>query len=131
MLETEIRSAVRALRDGSFPVGLRDVTAVCAVPCDPPKLFSLPHWIAGVAASELVVKDRSGDVGKKRVQTPLAKQSPGVRYGAYGATVPFIGEVVLLVDDLLRTGGTLESVAHHLRLAGATKVIGFCATKAT
>ncbi len=108
---------------------LGTVTAVMAVPCNPPKAVSLPHEIAAVAAGALGVPDISSTVVKTR-QTHAAKTHPGMHSDAYEVRQHLGGQFVLLVDDLYHTGATLESVASQVRAVGAAHVVGLCVTKA-
>lgn len=107
---------------------IRLATAVAAVPCNPSKPMSLPHEAARLVAATLGIRDISDQVVKVR-STPPAKLSPQSQVDAYGVHMPLRGHNVLLIDDLLHTGATLESVAVHLRNAGAATVVGMCLTK--
>lgn len=129
-LVNAIRHCVRQLH--RFPPqadALAAVTAVTAVPCYPPKVLSVPHEIAKAAAAELGVPDISPSVVKTR-ETGAAKMSPSLRPDAYQVRGRVVGEHVLIVDDLYRTGATLESVASQVRVAGAERIVGLCVTKA-
>jgi predicted amidophosphoribosyltransferase len=129
-LLTAIRHCVLQLQQLPRRIdALGAVTAVMAVPCNPPKPVSLPHEIAAVAAAALGVPDFSSEVVKTR-QTRAAKTNPGLHSEAYEVRGHLNGEFVLLVDDLYHTGTTLESVALQLRAAGAAHVVGLCVTKA-
>lgn len=130
LLTTAAQHCVRQLR--LFPPradALSAVTAVTAVPCYSPKDVSVPHAVAQAAAHALGVPDISSTVVKTR-ETPAAKSNPGLHPDAYEARVRLDGQYVLLVDDLYRTGTTLESVAVKLRAAGAAHIVGLCITKA-
>lgn len=109
--------------------GLGSVSCVAAVPCNPPKVLSVPHALADVAAVTLAVPDISSEVSKTR-PTDQAKTRAELNPDAYLVGRALQGESVLLVDDLYRTGATLESVAFNLRKAGAAHVVGLCVTKA-
>lgn len=109
--------------------GLAMVTAVAAVPCNPPKAVSVPHRIAAAAAAALGVPDISAAIVKTQ-RTDPAKVHAGLHRNAYRVQTLRPGSSVLIVDDVFRTGATLESVAGQLRAAGATHVVGMCVTKA-
>jgi hypothetical protein len=109
--------------------GLSSVTSVAAVPCNPPKPLSVPHELAAAVAQALGVADVSKSVVKVR-ETTAAKTSTGLHSDCYKVHLNLQGETVLLVDDLIRTGATLESVAINLRKAGCEHVVGICATSA-
>lgn len=128
-LTGEIRHCVLQLR--RFPPkldGLDGVSAVVAVPCNPPKNRSLPLEIAEAAANALKVPDLSTEVVKIWA-TPTAKLNPALHADTYRVRSRLDGECILLVDDLYHTGTTLESVATQLRAANAAHVVGLCVTK--
>lgn len=107
---------------------LESLTAVAAVPCNPPKSISIPHRIAQAVAVELRLPDISTGVVKTQA-TPSAKANPTLHPEAYRVDRRLDGQSVLLIDDLYHTGMTLESVATQLRAAGADHVVGLCVTK--
>lgn len=128
-LKTRVRHCalqLRRLSPGTH--ALCDVTAVAAVPCNPPKLRSVPHEVVGAIASAFRVYDISASLAKVKV-TPAAKFNPVHHPDAYRVDRRLDGERVLLVDDLFHTGTTLESVASQLRAAGADRVVGLCITR--
>jgi predicted amidophosphoribosyltransferase len=108
------------------------VTSVAAVPCNPPKTLSVPHYAAAAAATALGVPDISNYVVKpnKTAQAKIAVGPRAPNPGAYAVTRSLEGHTVLLIDDLYLTGATLESVAANLRKVGAAHVVGLCITKA-
>jgi predicted amidophosphoribosyltransferase len=102
--------------------------AVVAVPNNPPKEFSVPHLIADEVATTLGIPNRSSEVTKV-TKTAQAKLGSKLNPDAYEAGGSLQGQVVLLVDDVLGSGNTLESVAANLRKAGVKGVVGFCLAK--
>ena len=64
-------------------------------------------------------------VRKTRQQATLdgASRKRNVQ-GAFEATGPLEGEVVLLVDDVITTGATMEAAASALKSAGAAEAHG-------
>lgn len=131
VLKDETRACLISLRQ--FPAetdALGAITAVVAVPCNPPKPLSVPHEIAATAAVALGVPDFSPVVVKTKVTPPAKNRSPRSHSDAYAVLRPFDGERVLLIDDLFHTGTTLESVARCLRDHGAAHIVGLCLTKA-
>jgi len=129
-LLTAVQHCVLQLRRFSDKVdGLASATVVAAVPCNPPKQLSVPHEVASVTAATLAVHDGSTSIVKLR-PTPSAKTAPSLHPDAYEVRRSFEGQSVVLVDDLFHTGATMESVAHHVRNAGADHLVGLCITRA-
>jgi predicted amidophosphoribosyltransferase len=114
------------LRDGR--AGLQKVTAVVAVPSLPAKLISVPHRISAGIAKQLEVDEVSNLVCKVR-PTDKAKFGSALDPSAYEVDGDLSGHTVLIVDDVFKSGNTLESLAIQLRAANAD-VIGFCLAKA-
>lgn len=102
--------------------------AVVAVPNNPPKEFSVPHLMADEVATTLGIPNRSPEVTKV-TKTAQAKFGSELNPDVYKAKGSLQGQIVLLVDDVLGSGNTLESVATNLRKAGAKGVVGFCLAK--
>jgi len=129
-LDIAVRHCTLQLRNMPARVdGLSKITAVAAVPCNPPKPVSVPHRIASAAATALGVPDISASVVKTQ-RTDPAKVNAGLHRDAYRIDALRPGTSVLIVDDIYRTGATLESVAGHFRTAGANHIVGMCVTKA-
>lgn len=105
------------------------VDAVMAVPFFGVKNFSLPHLTAEVIAETLGIPNLSPIVVKTRSTQP-AKIAPIVDPIPFQILQELDGSRILLVDDLFRTGSTLESVSTKIRESGAKSVTGFCITKA-
>jgi len=116
--------------DPEHPADLRKVDAVIAVPFFGPKAISLPHLIAKEICRALDIEDLSNKVRKVR-STSAAKQEskPVVDASVFEAELMPAGHRILLVDDLYRSGATLESLAVKVRSSGPRSLVGFCATK--
>jgi len=133
-LEEMVRIEAKSLRTSEDPSGgFSSVTSVISVPSFHPKLLDLPRRIAAAISTELGVPDLSDSV-KKVKDTGSAKHEPAASESlfdpaAYEVSRGIAGQSVLLVDDVFRTGKTLESVAVQLRAANA-RVTGFCLAKA-
>jgi len=106
-----------------------NVDAVMAVPFYGVKDVSLPHLTADVIAETLGIPNLSPIVVKIRSTQP-AKIAPIVNPTPFKILQELDGSRILLVDDLFRTGSTLESVSTKIRASGAKSVTGFCITKA-
>jgi len=133
-LEEMVRIEASSLRTSEDPSGgFSSVTSVISVPSFQRKLLDLPRRIAAAISMELGVPDLSDSV-KKVKDTGSAKHEPAESESlldptAYQVNRDMAGQTVLIVDDVFRTGKTLESVAIQLRAANA-RVTGFCLAKA-
>lgn len=108
------------------------VEAVCAVPFHGHKTLSLPHVIASRVAAELGVPDLSSSATKTRATNPAKLVTdPEVDATQFSVNWTRTQRHVLVIDDVYRSGATLESLAAQLRAAGVTPVAGVCATRAT
>lgn len=105
-----------------------ELDAVVAVPNNPSKELSVPHLIADEVATTVGIPNRSSDVTKV-TKTAQAKFGSELKPDVYKVAGTLQGQMVLLVDDVLGSGNTLESVAVNLRKAGAKGVVGFCLAK--
>jgi predicted amidophosphoribosyltransferase len=108
---------------------LAKIDVVMAIPFFGSKTISVPHSVADEISEAFSIPNYS-DLIKKKSSTGQAKLNPVVNPNVYEALRRLDGLNVLLVDDLFRTGSTLESVAIKVREAGAKSVTGFCLTKA-
>jgi ComF family protein len=90
--------------------------------------YNQAHLIAKALASELKLPERSGLLKRYRyteAQSLLDKQKRNQNVkGAFTVTRPkrIEGKSVLLVDDILTTGSTLEECGRMLKQAGAQNV---------
>jgi predicted amidophosphoribosyltransferase len=128
-LRTVVKHSILQIQ--GFPESNRKflkLDAVVAVPNNPPKKFSVPHFIADEVATTLGIPNRSSEVTKE-AKTAQAKFESELNPGAFTADETLQGQIVLLVDDVLGSGNTLESVAVNLRKAGVKSVVGFCLAK--
>jgi ComF family protein len=81
----------------------------------------------GVARSLDLVYDDGAlrRVRRTRQQTTLDGRARRQNVaGAFEATMPLDDEIVLLIDDVITTGATMESAAGALKQAGASRVHG-------
>ena len=113
---------------GDQKAGLSKVTAVVAVPSLPAKVISVPHRVSASVAKKLKVEEVSNLVSKIR-RTDKAKLGSKLDPSAYEVAGDLTGHTVLVVDDVFRSGKTMESLAIQLRAANA-QVIGFCLARA-
>ena len=128
-LRTVVKHSILQIQ--GFPESKRKFSrldAVVAVPNNPPKEFSVPHLIANEAATTLGIPNRSSEVTKV-TKTAQAKFGSDFNPDVYEVVGSLQDQIVLLVDDVLGSGNTLESVAANLREAGAKGVVGFCLAK--
>ena len=116
--------------DPAHPADLGRVEAVVAVPFFGFKQLSLPHLIASAISQALDIEDLSNKVRKVR-PTDAAKQesNPVVDSSIFEVEPLSPGQRILLVDDLYRSGATLESLAVEVRRSSPRSLSGFCATK--
>ena len=125
-LRTVVKHSILQIQGFSEPKRkFSGLDAVVAVPNNPSKEVSVPHLIADEVATTLGIPNRSSEVTKV-AKTAQAKFESELNPGAYEARGSLQGQVVLLVDDVLGSGNTLESVAVNLRKAGAKSIVGFC-----
>lgn len=105
--------------------------AVVAVPFFGDKRLSLPHVLAARVAMELGIADRSHLVSKIRATDPTKLvHKPVVDATPFAVNWSSRARRVLIVDDVYRSGATLESLAVALRAAGVTPIAALCATRA-
>lgn len=129
-LKEIIKSTVKILTSLKHSANLCRVNAVVAVPFFGAKQISLPHQIATVISQALDVEDLSNKVRKIKPTDAVKQEAkPVVDDSVFQADPVFQGQCILLVDDLYRSGATLESIAVNVRGSGALSLIGFCATK--
>ena len=113
--------------------GIGRADLVVPVPANPPKE---PHNLPDVLAREL-----AGTIGRPCELGVLVKTRPtnvkdlpneeklAALAGAYRVTERLDGRSVVLVDDLLHSGSTLNHLGGLLRAAGVSDIVGFVATK--
>ena len=121
--------AARALRDPR----LKDAHTVVSVPANPPKRpFDLPEVLGNRVADSLGVPFDRELLVKIHPTREIKHLSPSERSqcvdGAYAVTRPCNGEAIIVVDDIVQTGTTLQAVGNELRRAGADRLIGLAAT---
>jgi len=113
---------------------LRAAQAVCPIPLHPARLrergFNQSLLLAAAIAMESGIPLSDCLVRRKNTSTQTLKTNPEARRknleGAFrlrpGAEVR--GKTVLLVDDVMTTGATLDQAAQPLLAAGASTVLG-------
>lgn len=120
---------LHSARPGGFAPGTPDVA--CAVPLHRRRLF-LRGFNQGLELARLVAKGLDASLGVKALtkirhtspQSSLsAKERQGNLAGAFqGHPAVVAGKRVLLVDDVMTTGSTLEAATRALLAAGAARV---------
>jgi predicted amidophosphoribosyltransferase len=128
-LKPIVRHAALQLRRMPISESLSKIDVVMAIPFFGPKTISVPHSVADEISAAFSIPNYS-DLITKKSSTGQAKLTPVVNPNVYEVLRRLDGLDVLLIDDLFRTGSTLESVAIKVREAGAKSVTGFCLTKA-
>ena len=116
---------------------IEQVDVVCCVPDNPSKKpFNLPDRLAAPVAARLGVPYQRTLLRKRRpthevkYTTDKAKKIEELA-GAFAVDGDVVGKSVLVVDDLVLSGATLETLGALLREAGASRVIALAATRAT
>ena len=110
---------------------------VCAVPANPPKMpFNLPDRLASAVALALEIPCDVGLLRKSRPTDEVKFTTEKERKlteisGAYEVTTVVQDRTVVVVDDVVLSGATLETIASVLRAAGARRVVALVATRAT
>jgi predicted amidophosphoribosyltransferase len=126
-------AALVAERAAQHP-GIRRADLVLAVPACPSRTSLMLPDVLAEAIARAIDRPRPRDVLVKTRPTNVkdlagAEERVAALQGAYHVTRRLEGRRVVLVDDLLQSGSTLNHVAGLLRQAGASEVIGFAATK--
>lgn len=117
---TDVLRRVRVAMPSVWP----EVTAAVVVPV-PGHLPGPPHPLL-VAVCEAIAAVRGWHLAtealRRRTAAPEAKAGrtgdPGGEAATLGWRHPTPGEVIVLVDDVVRTGATIRSCAEAVRLAG-------------
>jgi predicted amidophosphoribosyltransferase len=124
-----VQQAIRHIDTYPISAPQLNVDAVMAVPFYGVKDVSLPHLTAEIIAETLGIPNLS-TVLQKTKPTPPAKLTPIMNPTPFEISIKLNDLHILLVDDLFRTGSTLESVSTKIRESGAKSVTGFYITKA-
>lgn len=112
---------------------------VVAVPLSPQRLQKRGYnqaalvarplaWMLGVPYAKRLVKKVRDTVSQVGLSIEMRKQNMTGAFRVDGTGAA--GKEVLVVDDVLTTGATLDAVAHALKEAGAKKVIGLVVSRA-
>jgi predicted amidophosphoribosyltransferase len=116
---------------------IASAVAVCPIPANPPKQpFNLPDVLADHVAAALTL---SVDHRILRKTQPTLKMKYTADRGekrralgrAFHAEPIPQDSTVVLVDDVVWSGATLEAAATALRASGARRIIALIATRAT
>lgn len=127
----------RQLRD-VIPVSqIQRADVVTAVPCNPPKFpHNLPDVLArgvgtalGVRCNLSLLRKRSGSEQVKLM--PSKPKKMRALSSLYQVCGDVAGQVVVVIDDVVLSGATLEIIGDLLKAAGADRVIALTATRAT
>lgn len=113
---------------GPFP--FERVEIVVPVPANPTKIpYNLPEVLADRVSAAIGKPCLRESVVKIR-PTAQAKMRRTVSPNAYATNLVLNGQVVLIVDDVVMSGGTLAALGTILKAAGAGPIAGFVATRA-
>jgi len=111
--------------------GDEPIEAVCAVPFAGSKQLSVPHLLAEAVAKAIRAADRSHLVTKVKETDPAKlQQNPVVDPTLFRVEWNSRARRVLLIDDVFRSGATLESLHAAFRQHGIEPVGAICATRA-
>lgn len=126
--------AAHLVINGASQMDRADV--VCPVPSNPSKdPYNLPDVLAAAVANSLGVPHEPHLVRKRRPTPQLkyladAATNSRVLDDVFQVTADVAGKVVVVIDDIVRSGSTLEAVGTALTKAGADRIIALVATKA-
>ena len=110
---------------------------VCAVPANPPKQpFNLPDVLAAAVGRRLAVPFEPRLLRKVRPTAEIKfatdrKSKLSELAGAFEVSADVRDKVVVVVDDVVLSGATLETIGSALRADGAKRIISLVATRAT
>ena len=111
--------------------GDQPIEAVCAVPFAGSKQVSVPHLLADAVVKAIRAADRSHLVTKVKETDPAKlEHSPEVDPTLFRIEWNSRARRVLLIDDVYRSGATLESLHAAFRKIGIEPVGAICATRA-
>lgn len=127
--------AARAVRDAQL--SLPETTILTAVPSSMASIrrrgFNPSAELARQLAGKLSLPLRSGLLrrGPQGDKQAVLSRSERVRnvMGLYRCTKALQGQTVLVVDDVMTTGTTLDAIARALKAAGAARVLGVVAAR--
>ncbi|WJF93304.1 ComF family protein [Paraburkholderia bonniea] len=123
----------------NLPEAQRQFDVIAPVPLSARRLVERGYNQAWEIARPLarMLHTRSDATLLKRVihTAPQARLDPAARRlnvgGAFEVVKPVQGLHVVLVDDVMTTGATLEAIAHALKTAGAKRVTNLVALRTT
>lgn len=109
-----------------------DANFICAIPSSKPFvgdiISSLDGWKEKDISNHLCWKSKG--TGIKNIETAEEKLQALKNYGLDISDIDLTGKTVVLVDDLYKSGLTMQYVAMKLKEAGAKYVFGICLVKA-
>jgi predicted amidophosphoribosyltransferase len=108
---------------------------VGALPSNPDKAFDLPQALANLVSEDTGIPFLHGALFKKR-RTAQMKHCPSIAdkldniADSVGVQADEVaGKNLILIDDILESGATLEETARALYQGGAKRIFGLVATK--
>jgi predicted amidophosphoribosyltransferase len=127
----------RQLADAVPASKIETADLVCSVPANPPKQpYNLPDRLAQAVGARLGVRFGPGLLLKTRTTDQIKfgtdkAQKLKALAGVFAVNGDVRNKVVVVVDDVVLSGATLETLAAALRASGARRVIALAATRAT
>jgi phosphoribosylpyrophosphate synthetase len=110
-------------------LSMRSIDAVVAVPRSPRSDNPLPPLISQTASEVLGIPDWSENLTRIGTDGP-AKVGNTVKASMFRVETSLTNRRLLVVDDVYRSGSTMNGVMTSLALAGAQSIVGLCLAKA-
>jgi len=129
-LKVVVKHSVLQLRNFPDDVrSLRQIDAVVAVPSSAGKQNPLPRLIASTVRDVLDIPDWSEKLTRIGSSGP-AKTGNSVTSSMFRVETSMTDRRVLVVDDVYRTGSTIDAISARLRSAGVYSIVGLCLARA-